>query len=106
MKYQRPMEPPGQYTQADSQPFVVRNLLELTVAVRSQAAGCQRLKDTAQHRQRRRHKDGSHEVQQSFALVGWMACQQAVSHSDSIVHPAVDLHLDSIWGHQCHPDKC
>lgn len=35
--------------EGDSQPFAVRNLLELTVAVRSQAAGCQRLKDTAQH---------------------------------------------------------
>lgn len=32
--------------------------------------------------------------------------QQPVSHSDSILHPSSDLHLDSIWGHQSHPDKC
>lgn len=32
--------------------------------------------------------------------------QHAVSHLDGILHPTTDLHLDSIWGHQSHPDKC
>ncbi|KAM3591962.1 uncharacterized protein V6R79_010366 [Siganus canaliculatus] len=36
----------------------------------------------------------------------------AVSHLDSVLYPpsisttTADLHLDSIWGHRSHPDKC